>query len=143
VLRIINAYRTRGHKAANLDPLQLRDRPPVPELDPGYHGLSEADMGTLFNTGSLVAPSQWTLHEILDLIRDVYVGAIGSEYMHINDTAEKRWIQKRLEGQRARLDLERRAASATAALAGRRRRAGALPAHPLRRPEALLAGRRR
>lgn len=40
VLRIINAYRTRGHKAADLDPLQLRDRPPVPELDPSYHGLS-------------------------------------------------------------------------------------------------------
>ncbi|MDG4554258.1 MAG: 2-oxoglutarate dehydrogenase E1 component [Candidatus Competibacter sp.] len=105
VLRIINAYRTRGHKAANLDPLRLRDRPPVPELEPGYHGLSEADMGTLFNTGSLVASSQWSLREILDLIRDVYVGTIGSEYMHINETEEKRWIQKRLEGQRARLDL--------------------------------------
>ncbi|HRF43321.1 MAG TPA: 2-oxoglutarate dehydrogenase E1 component [Candidatus Competibacteraceae bacterium] len=105
VLRIINAYRNRGHKAADLDPLRLRDRPPVPELDPGYHGLSEADMDTLFNTGSLAAPSQWTLREILDLIRDAYVGTIGSEYMHINETEEKRWIQKRLEGQRARLDL--------------------------------------
>jgi 2-oxoglutarate dehydrogenase E1 component len=104
VLRIINAYRTRGHKAADLDPLQLRDRPPVPELDPSYHGLSEADMGAMFNTGSLVAPSQLALREILDLIRDVYVGTIGPEYMHINETAEKRWIQKRLEGQRARLD---------------------------------------
>jgi 2-oxoglutarate dehydrogenase E1 component len=27
---------------------------------PGYHGLSEADMAAAFNTGSLVAPSQWT-----------------------------------------------------------------------------------
>ena len=105
VLRIINAYRTRGHKAADLDPLRLRDRPPVPELDPGYHGLSEADMNSSFNTGSLVAPSQWTLRDIMSLIRDVYVGAIGSEYMHINETAEKRWIQQRLEGQRARLEL--------------------------------------
>ena len=105
VLRIINAYRTRGHKAADLDPLRLRDRPPVPELDPAYHGLSEADMNSSFNTGSLVAPSQWTLRDIMSLIRDVYVGTIGSEYMHINETAEKRWIQQRLEGQRARLEL--------------------------------------
>ncbi|HOB60580.1 MAG TPA: 2-oxoglutarate dehydrogenase E1 component [Candidatus Competibacteraceae bacterium] len=105
VLRIINAYRTRGHKAADLDPLRLRERPPVPELDPAYHGLSEADMNASFNTGSLVAPSQWTLREILGLVRDAYVGTIGSEYMHINETAEKRWIQQRLEGQRARLDL--------------------------------------
>ncbi|MBK7983385.1 MAG: 2-oxoglutarate dehydrogenase E1 component [Candidatus Competibacteraceae bacterium] len=105
VLRIINAYRTRGHKAADLDPLKLRNRPPVPELDPGYHGLSEADMEAAFNTGSLVAPSQWTLREIMSLLRDAYIGPVGSEYMHINETAEKRWIQKRLEGQRARLDL--------------------------------------
>jgi 2-oxoglutarate dehydrogenase E1 component len=43
--------------------------------------------------------------KFMALIRDVYVGPIGPEYMHMNDTAEKRWIQKRLEGQRARLDL--------------------------------------
>jgi 2-oxoglutarate dehydrogenase E1 component len=77
----------------------------VSELDPGYHGLSEADMNSSFNTGSLVAPSQWPLRDILSLIREVYVGTIGSEYMHINETVEKRWIQKRLEGQRARLEL--------------------------------------
>ncbi|HAS51467.1 MAG TPA: 2-oxoglutarate dehydrogenase E1 component [Gammaproteobacteria bacterium] len=105
VLRIINAYRNRGHKAADLDPLRLRERPPVPELEPGYHGLSEADMSASFNTGSLVAPAQWTLREILDLIREVYVGSIGAEYMHMNETAEKRWIQQRLEGQRARLEM--------------------------------------
>ncbi|PIE83171.1 MAG: 2-oxoglutarate dehydrogenase E1 component [Candidatus Contendobacter odensis] len=105
VLRLINAYRMRGHKAADLDPLRLRDRPDIPDLDPGYHGLSEADMGMMFNTGSLVAPSQWSLHEIIDLVKEAYVGSIGSEYMHINDTAEKRWIQNRLEGRRARLDL--------------------------------------
>ncbi|MFZ4789525.1 MAG: 2-oxoglutarate dehydrogenase E1 component [Candidatus Competibacteraceae bacterium] len=105
VLRIINAYRNRGHKAADLDPLRLRERPPAPDLDPAYHGLSDADMNASFNTGSLVAPAQWPLREILTLIREVYVGTIGSEYMHINETSEKRWIQQRLEGRRAKLDL--------------------------------------
>jgi 2-oxoglutarate dehydrogenase E1 component len=105
VLRIVNAYRTRGHQAADLDPLKLRDRPPVPDLDPGYHGLNEADMDTEFNTGSLAAPSRMKLRDILDLLRKVYVGTIGSEYMHIIKTEEKRWIQRRLEGQRARLEL--------------------------------------
>jgi len=105
VLRLINAYRTRGHKAANLDPLNLRERPKISDLDPGFHGLTEADMDTLFNTGSLVAPSQLTLREILTLVQDVYVGTIGSEYMYLTDTEEKRWLQKRLEGQRAKPDL--------------------------------------
>jgi len=105
VLRIINAYRNRGHKAADLDPLRLRERPPAPDLDPAYHGLTDADLNSSFNTGSLVAPPQWPLREILTLIREVYVGTIGSEYMHINETTEKRWIQQRLEGQRAKLNL--------------------------------------
>ncbi|HXH04318.1 MAG TPA: 2-oxoglutarate dehydrogenase E1 component [Candidatus Competibacteraceae bacterium] len=102
VLRIINAYRTRGHQAADLDPLKLRDRPPVPDLDPAFHGLSQADMETVFNTGSLAAPQQMKLRDILDLIRNTYTGAIGAEYMHITKTEEKRWIQRRLEGERGR-----------------------------------------
>ncbi len=105
VLRLITAYRVRGHKAANLDPLNLRDRPPVPDLDLSFHNLTEADMDTVFNTGNLVGPSQLPLRDILALLRQVYTGTIGSEYMHINETEEKRWIQKRLEGQRAKLAL--------------------------------------
>ncbi len=105
VLRLINAYRTRGHQAANLDPLKLRDRPPVHDLDPSFQNLTEADMDRAFNTGSLVAHSQLPLREILALVREVYVGTLGSEYMHIIKTEEKRWIQKRLEGQRVKVDL--------------------------------------
>ncbi len=105
VLRIINAYRTRGHQAADLDPLRLRERPPVPDLDPAQHGLTEADMDTVFNTGSLQAPSQMPLRDILDLIRRTYVGSIGAEYMHIVTTSEKRWIQRWLEGARGRPTL--------------------------------------
>ncbi len=106
VLRVIDAYRIRGHKAAHLDPLQLRNRPPVPELDPCYHGLSTVDMETSFSTCSLVAPSQqMTLNEIMKLLCDVYIGSIGSEYMHINETSEKHWIQQQIEGQRVRLKL--------------------------------------
>ncbi|MDX1653922.1 MAG: 2-oxoglutarate dehydrogenase E1 component [Candidatus Competibacteraceae bacterium] len=108
VLRIINAHRTRGHQAAHLDPLELRDRPPVLELDPAFHHLTQADMDTVFNVGSLQAPgkpSQLPLREILALVREVYTGTIGSEYMHITKTEEKRWIQSRLEGQQARLNL--------------------------------------
>ncbi len=106
VLRIINAYRTRGHQAADLDPLKLRERPPVVDLDPATHGLTEADLGTAFNVGSLqVGVQQMPLRDILELVREVYTGTIGSEYMHINRTEEKRWIQKRLEGSRAHLPL--------------------------------------
>ena len=105
VLRIIAAYRQRGHQAAALDPLELREQPELPELDPGFNGLTEADMDTVFNTGSLAIEQQMSLRDILAAIRDIYTGTIGSEYLHITKTEEKRWIQKRLEGQRAKLDL--------------------------------------
>ncbi|HYW92566.1 MAG TPA: 2-oxoglutarate dehydrogenase E1 component [Gammaproteobacteria bacterium] len=97
VLRLINGYRVRGHQAARLDPLELHERPYIPDLDPAFHGLSEQDMDSLFNTGSLFTKDQLPLRRILDLVRNVYTGTIGSEYMHITDTAQKRWIQQRLE----------------------------------------------
>ena len=101
VLQLINAYRFRGHRQADLDPLMQYERPEVPELDPTYHGLTEADMGTAFNTGSLHAENEIPLHEIIDIIQTTYCRFIGVEYMHINETEIKRWIQQRLESCRA------------------------------------------
>ena len=101
VLQLINAHRFRGHSQATLDPLEHHERPAVPELDPGYHGLTEADMDTMFNTGSLVGPDQAPLRDILDTVRTTYCRNIGAEYMHINETEQKRWIQQYLEGCRS------------------------------------------
>ncbi len=105
VLRLINGFRVRGHQNAALDPLGLARPEPVPDIDPLYHRLSESDMDTVFNTGSLYAPDRMTLREILELVRSVYCGTLGSEYMHITDTREKRWIQKRVEGYKARPEI--------------------------------------
>jgi 2-oxoglutarate dehydrogenase E1 component len=101
VLQLINAHRFRGHQQANLDPLNLYQRPPVPELDPGFHNLTKSDLNTIFNTGSLFAENEIPLNEILNIIRSTYCGNIGAEYMHINETEQKRWIQQRLEETRS------------------------------------------
>ncbi len=110
VLRLINSYRFRGHQAADIDPLNLRAKPPVPDLDPAYHGLTEADLDCSFNTGSLYAPDQLPLRDIIQRLERVYCGPVGSEYMHITDTVQKRWIQERLEGEsgRSRLSAARK-----------------------------------
>jgi 2-oxoglutarate dehydrogenase E1 component len=105
VLRLINAYRVRGHQHARLDPLGLSRRDDVPDLDPAFHHLGAADMETVFNTGSLYAPDRMKLIDIIDLVQQVYCGTLGCEYMHITDTAQKRWIQKRLEGYRGRPEM--------------------------------------
>ena len=98
VLQLINAYRFRGHRQADLDPLKQYERPHVPELDPAYHGLTDADLDGNFNTGSLqYTREEIPLREIIKVVQQTYCHTIGAEYMHINDTEQKRWIQQRLE----------------------------------------------
>src|SRR3989344_1165417 len=97
VLQLINAFRYRAHQTARLDPLGLREAPAIPELDLRYHGLTDTYLDAVFETGSLVGPRQATLREILALLRATYGGTIGAEYMHITDTAEKRWLQSSIE----------------------------------------------
>jgi 2-oxoglutarate dehydrogenase E1 component len=97
VLQLINAYRFRGHQVARIDPLDLRDRPQLSELGLAYHGLGEADLDTVFDSGSLVSAERPTLGQILAQLQATYCGSVGAEYMHITETAEKRWIQQRLE----------------------------------------------
>jgi len=98
VLRLINAYRVRGHQRAKLDPLDISHRPEVPDLELGFHSLSEADLNTKFHTGSLAGPDHRPLSEIIDICQRTYCGSIGVEYMHITDTNQRRWLQQRLEG---------------------------------------------
>ncbi len=97
VLQLINAYRFRGHQLATLDPLGLAARPEIAELNLRYHGLSDLDLDTEFDTASLVGPKRAKLRDILDVLKKTYAGSIGAEYMHITETPEKRWIQSALE----------------------------------------------
>jgi 2-oxoglutarate dehydrogenase E1 component len=97
VMRLIQAHRGLGHFRARLDPIRLRAQPNIPDLDPGFHSLTEADMDTVFHTGNLGGHSEMTLREIVDMLRGTYTGSIGSEFLHISEVEEKRWLQTRLE----------------------------------------------
>ncbi|MCA1799175.1 MAG: 2-oxoglutarate dehydrogenase E1 component [Xanthomonadaceae bacterium] len=107
VLRLINLYRVRGHQHATLDPLDWSTRPHVPDLDPEFHGLTGADMDTVFNTGTLVGPDRLPLREIVARLQRIYCGTIGAEYMYIMETDQKRWIQERLEDPQVSVTLPR------------------------------------
>ncbi|MBP9713902.1 MAG: 2-oxoglutarate dehydrogenase E1 component, partial [Sterolibacterium sp.] len=106
VLQMINAYRFLGNRWALLDPLKRAERPTIPELEPAFYGFTEADLGAVFNTGSLVfGAEQSSLREILEGLRQTYCGSIGAEYMYMSDITQKRWIQSRLETIRATPDF--------------------------------------
>ena len=105
VLQLINAYRFRGHQHAKTNPLLNGHHVNVPELDLAFHKLGQADFNTVFETGSLAGPELLTLGEIYSKIRETYCGSVGAEYMHIMETAEKRWLQQRLELTRGKINL--------------------------------------
>jgi 2-oxoglutarate dehydrogenase E1 component len=71
VSRLIQVYANRGHLIAHLDPLDLTPRSKPYLLDPGYFGLSEADMETEFVTGSRTPaiPSRSKLKDILSELK--------------------------------------------------------------------------
>ncbi|WP_255989701.1 2-oxoglutarate dehydrogenase E1 component [Chitinolyticbacter albus] len=97
VLRLINAYRLLGSRAADLDPLARMDMAPVPELDPGYYDLSSADMAVQFNCGNLAGPENAPLSDIISRLRQIYCGHISVESMHMTSTEERMWVQGHFE----------------------------------------------
>ena len=106
VLQLINAYRIKGHRRANLDPLKLSELPMVREMTMEGNRLEDSDLDTVFNTGSLFGVEKATLREIIERLEKTYCGTLGSEYMHIEDRAQKRWIQVQLETSMATPDFK-------------------------------------
>jgi len=106
VLQLINMYRVRGHLIANLDPLGNQAHYHS-ELDPATYGLTMWDLDREFTTGGLGGLARGTLREILGVLRQTYCQKVGIEYRHIQDFAEKAWIQERLEPAENRLPLGR------------------------------------
>jgi 2-oxoglutarate decarboxylase len=96
VQELINAFRVRGHLMADIDPLEYRQRS-HPDLDISNHGLTFWDLDREFVTGGFGAKKVALLREILGTLRDAYCRTTGIEYMHIQDPAQRAWIQQRVE----------------------------------------------
>jgi 2-oxoglutarate dehydrogenase E1 component len=95
---LIRNYRTRGHLAAKLDPLELVTRREHSELKPKTYGFTKADYDRPIFIGGAFGLEFATLREILGILKHTYCGHIGVEYMHISDPEQRSWIQDRIEG---------------------------------------------
>ena len=98
VIQLIASYRARGHQQAKLDPLGFMKRQDVPDLELGFHNLSEADLDTVFSAESLYTEEKLaTLTDIVSSLDSIYCSTIGYEYMGITSLEERQWIQQRIE----------------------------------------------
>jgi 2-oxoglutarate dehydrogenase E1 component len=102
---LIRTYRVRGHLLANLDPLGLAVRDEPADLTPAFHGFTEADMDRTIFIGGSLGLDQATPRELLAVLRKNYCGNVGIEYMHIGDVEERRFLQARIEGQKAEIQF--------------------------------------
>ncbi|TFC03211.1 multifunctional oxoglutarate decarboxylase/oxoglutarate dehydrogenase thiamine pyrophosphate-binding subunit/dihydrolipoyllysine-residue succinyltransferase subunit [Cryobacterium adonitolivorans] len=96
VQELINAYRVRGHLMADIDPLEYQQRT-HPDLDIASHGLTFWDLDREFITGGFGTKRTMLLRDILGVLRDSYCRTTGIEYMHIQDPAQRKWVQEKME----------------------------------------------
>ncbi len=106
VNQLVRNHRGRGHMLAQLDPLGIQ-RASVPELEPSFFGINEEDMDRTVATETFQFDGPLTVRELLQRLRNTYCRSIGVEYMHIDDLALRRWLQKRMEPTENRLQLTR------------------------------------
>jgi 2-oxoglutarate dehydrogenase E1 component len=92
---LIQAYRSRGHLAARIDPLES-PRPEPPDLDPRFHGFTESDLDQPISD-SLGGRAAGTLRELIARLRAIYCGPVGIQYNHIHDVAVREWLEARFE----------------------------------------------
>ncbi len=97
-LMIIRAYRIRGHLAADLDPLGLREETAHPELDPASYGFTAADMDRPIFIDNVLGLEIASMKEILSLVKRTYCGTFALQYMHISDPEQSAWLKERIEG---------------------------------------------
>ena len=95
VINLIDGYRTRGHLFTKTNPVRDR-RVYHPTLDVENFGLTQADLTTVFNAGTIMGIGPSTLGGIIVHLKKVYCDSIGVEYMYIRNLEKKRWIQERL-----------------------------------------------
>ncbi len=93
--QLIRAYRVRGHRIADLDPLG-RTAESFPELELSHYGLDRSDLKLRFSAACM-GLGVITLEEILSILRNTYCQHIGVQYMHIDDPEPKFWLQDKME----------------------------------------------
>ncbi len=92
VIKLIDAYRTRGHLFTKTNPVRAR-RQYLPTLELENFGLSQQDLEAVFEAGDVLGLGKTSLRGIVNHLENIYCKSIGVEYMYIRNPKEKKWIQ--------------------------------------------------
>jgi 2-oxoglutarate dehydrogenase E1 component len=106
---LVSAIQRYGHMSVQIDPLGT---PPIgaAEMTPEFHGITEADLRAI--PARALGGDSGTAADVVARMRQLWGGAIGFEYDHLEDDREREWFRQTIESQRLTAPLnseERRA----------------------------------
>ena len=92
----IYAFRDIGHTQGTFDPLESEIKE-NPRLSLKRLGFDTSDMSEIHFTGNYLGGVRMSVGEVFDRLKKTYCGNVGVEYLHIQETEKRRWIQSKIE----------------------------------------------
>ncbi len=104
---LTRSIREFGHLAVQLDPLGGTPHG-APELEPGWHGISEDDLRALPAEAvpSPAAEGAANAAEAIERLRAIYSGASGYDFDHVQIAEERAWLGDAVECGRVAQELD-------------------------------------
>jgi len=93
---LIYAYRSIGHTQARINPL-VKESASNPRLTLQRLGFDPSDLQKIFHTGNYLGGLEMKLGELRERLEATYCNTVGVEYIHIQETPKRRWIQSCIE----------------------------------------------
>ena len=104
-MSLVKAFRTHGHLAADLDPLD--DAPAGdPAMNPETVGLTDEIMATIPAQVLRIRVDVPTFDQALPVLRERYCGRIAYEIEHISDHRQRVWLRQMIESGEHRQPLD-------------------------------------
>lgn len=97
--KLVWNIRTYGHLAANTDPLNLRKKSDIRNLDPETYKLNKTNLSAI--PASLIwenAPKDITTGwEAIQRLLQIYASSFSYEFSHVHDEEEREWLNRYVE----------------------------------------------
>jgi len=94
--RLILGHRNKAHLIAKTNPIrQRKDR--GAHIDLSFYGLTEKDLDSTFQAGSMIGLGPTTLRNILAHLEKCYASSVGVEYKYISDPEKVDWLTREIE----------------------------------------------
>jgi len=110
--RLADAYRQRGHLAANVDPLAFSRPVQTPDLDPSTYGIDDIAMDQDAGVPVLPGLRDTTLRGLVEKLKEFYCGTIGFDCGHVDNHTARAWLYTVAECGAAEPDVDQRRAAA-------------------------------